>query len=71
MANSVLPSRAAMNQMARRLRNECGALVVLVIRPEDGTIYIDPTLTPHDVGLLIEKEIPTAVQYLADTRGKG
>ena len=67
-ANSL--NTAALSHRAEQLLRESGALIVIVIRPDDVAYAADPQLAPKDFGETLENEIPTLVDSLAQKRGK-
>jgi hypothetical protein len=66
-----LPDTAALMRLATRLRTDSEALMVIVIRVNDVAFSVDPGVSPRDAGETIEAELPSLVQHLAESRGKG
>jgi hypothetical protein len=56
---------------AGRLRTQCDALIVLVIRVDDVVYSSDPRLAPKDLGETLEREIPNLVENMTEQRKRG
>jgi len=51
----------------QRIRRESDGLLILLILPNDGFIYIDPRLAPKDAIETLRNEIPALAEHLQRT----
>ena len=57
--------------MAEWLRSKSDAIAVLVVRPNDGALAVDPRCAPADAGEKLAEQMPALLMDLAAARREG
>lgn len=63
-----LTSQHSLEGAAEWIRKNSGALMVLVVRPEDVALAVDPWIAAKDISTMVEVAMPEVQSRLAEKR---